>query len=219
LPNLIEPLSFGFPGEHLIFVERVVTQPWLMDIAHLKLLPLIFTVLVTVVSILSCTSSSPTGSSPGPAIGGHSSSMLSGQAGPILGQILVKPWLQAGGAEIRAAGQSQTQSQSLPSSGQSQLHPQGSAGSVWGGVGATVTVVGPTVSDPTSLVVLVTAAVDKVGHSTDPPIPSPLPFLILKLRRKEQPSSAVRLRSFTVAALFLGLQDMEDSWVSRSLLE
>ena len=168
---------------------------------------------------LSCTSSSRTGSSPVPAIGGHSSSMLSGQAGPILGQILVKPWLQAGGAETRAAGQSQIQSQSLPSSGQSQLHPQGSAGSVWGGVGATVTVVGPTVSDPTSLVVLVTAAVDKVGHSTDPPIPSPLPFLILKLRRKEQPSSAVRLRSFTVAALFLGLQDMEDSWVSRSLLE
>ena len=56
--------------------------------------------------------------------------MLPGQAEPVLGQILVKPGLQVGGAETRAAGQSQRQSQSLPSSGQSQLHPQDRAGTV-----------------------------------------------------------------------------------------
>jgi len=77
----------------------------------------------------------------------------------------------------------------------------------------------PSVVDPNVLVVLSTAAVEAVGHLTEPPIFSPLPFLILKLRRKEQPSSAARLRSFTVAALFLGLQDMEDSWVCRSVVE
>lgn len=173
----MEPFSFGFPGEHLIFVVSVVTHPWLIDIAHLKLFPLIFTVFVTVVSILSCTSSSPPSSpSPSPACksapGGHSSCIVPGQEDPFLGQIFVKPGLHAGGAETRAAGQSQRQSQSLPSSGQSQLQPHCRAGSVWGGVEPTVVlptvVVGPTVCDPTSLVLFIRASVVTVGHSTEP---------------------------------------------------
>ena len=51
LVNFMLPFNLGFPGEHLTVVVRVVTQPWLTDIAQLNVFPLIVTVLDTTVRV------------------------------------------------------------------------------------------------------------------------------------------------------------------------
>lgn len=231
------PFNFGFPGEQSIVVERVVTQPWLMDIKHLNVFPLIVTVLVTTVSILSVTSSTSVSvSSPGLiAFGGQSSCIWSGQTFLLMGQILVKPCAQVGGAVTRVFGQSHEHEQSLPSSGQSQLHPhfncftsddRGSTvedPSAIYGVPSVMVVVSTVVIDSvfgssvvfTSLVVVFGSLIVVAGQSAVPSRIVPFPFLILKLRRNLQPFSAFILNLFAVPTLFLGLQFIADSSLLR----
>ena len=129
-----------------------------------------------------------------------------------MGHTLLKPGEQVGGAVTSALGQSHVQSQSCPSSGQSQLHPHFRAST--SGTVVMLSVVSSTVS---VLVVVVTSSVVcgsvtiVPGHSTVPAIFRPLPFLILKLSTKLQPFSPLSLTWFTVATLFFGLQLIEDS--------